>query len=61
MVQEITEQLEVNLFLACRNEKECGHKCMGVFGESECLPCLNSDCIQAALEAAREAEEISEF
>ena len=33
----------------CNNEKECGHKCKGVFGESECLPCLNSDCIKAAL------------
>ena len=40
----------------CNNEKECGHKCKGVFGESVCLPCLNSDCIKAALEASQEVE-----
>ena len=40
----------------CNKEKECGHKCKGVFGESECLPCLNSDCIKAALEASQEVE-----
>ena len=40
-----------NPFTFCGKEKECGHTCKGVAGESECLPCLHTDCIQAAIDA----------
>ena len=31
-------------FRFCNKMKDCGHECDGVFGESECLPCLHEDC-----------------
>ena len=55
MVQVIEE---VNPFTFCNKEKECGHQCKGVAGESECLPCLNLNCIQEAIEASRSVDEI---
>ena len=47
MVQALDDE---NPFTFCNKEKECGHLCKGVKGESECLPCLNEDCIQVALD-----------
>ena len=38
-------------FKYCRTMKECGHKCMGVHGESECLPCLMPSCVHESAEA----------
>ena len=35
-----------NLFF-CRKVKECKHQCLGVKGESTCLPCLEPACIPA--------------
>ena len=29
----------------CRKEKGCGHRCAGVKGETECLPCLQPECV----------------
>ena len=30
----------------------CGHKCKGVRDEEMCLPCMDSECCQAALTSA---------
>ena len=35
----------------CRKHKDCGHRCLGVKDEEECLPCLHEDC-QASATAA---------
>ena len=35
----------------CRIMKNCGHKCMGVCGEKECLPCLMPECVESSSEA----------
>ena len=32
----------------CRKAKECGHKCLGVKGEEQCLPCLDAACVQSS-------------
>ena len=32
----------------CRKVKECGHKCVGVQNEEECLPCLHPECVEIA-------------
>ena len=40
-----------NPFQFCDKYLECGHTCKGVKGESECLPCLKGECIQAEIDA----------
>ena len=37
-------------FQICNQTLQCGHQCKGVAGESNCLPCINFDCIEAAQE-----------
>ena len=49
MVQAAAE--EENPFQFCNLTLPCGHQCKGVAGESECLPCLNADCIQTAIDS----------
>ena len=39
-----------NPFQFCDKQLECGHSCKGVKGESECLPCLKAECIQASID-----------
>ena len=35
-------------FKVCGKAMECGHSCRGVRDESDCLPCLNIECIESA-------------
>ena len=44
------------LFRECKKCLPCGHICKGIAGESECLPCLNEECIRAANDALTFAE-----
>ena len=44
----------ITRFEMCGMDKECGHACLGVLGESNCLPCLNSQCIEESI-ASQEA------
>ena len=30
----------------CNKTHPCGHPCRGFFGEEQCLPCLNADCVR---------------
>ena len=39
-----------NPFEFCHKILPCGHKCNGVKGESDCLPCLKPECIQEAID-----------
>ena len=38
-------EADENPFQFCDKVKDCGHNCKGVAGESECLPCLKTECI----------------
>eukprot|EP01112_Ceratiomyxa_fruticulosa_P021628 TRINITY_DN7680_c0_g1_i2.p1 TRINITY_DN7680_c0_g1~~TRINITY_DN7680_c0_g1_i2.p1 ORF type:complete len:879 (-),score=146.63 TRINITY_DN7680_c0_g1_i2:140-2776(-) len=41
------EECQAKMEFICKQRpKDCGHYCCGIAGESPCLPCLNSDCIQ---------------
>ena len=42
---------DTNPFKFCDRFLACGHKCKGVRGESECMPCLKGECIQAEIDA----------
>ena len=42
--QEDEERKWGSEFRFCNKQLDCGHECDGVFGESECLPCLHVDC-----------------
>ena len=44
-------EADENPFQFCDKIKDCGHNCKGVQGESECLSCLNEECIQVAIDA----------
>ena len=50
-VVQIPQQQFETEFEPCQMEFTCGHTCCGVQGESECLPCLNEECIQNAIDA----------
>jgi len=39
----------------CVKTHACGHPCRGFFGEPECLPCLNPECVREARERAEAA------
>ena len=36
----------------CDKTHACGHPCRGFFGEQECLPCLNAECVAKARQDA---------
>ena len=42
-----------SLFEMSRHQHDCGHRCYGVDGESNNLPCLHEECIEAAIEAGQ--------
>ena len=42
------EEEDESRFKVCGKAMECGHSCRGVSGESDCLPCLNIECIESA-------------
>ena len=39
-----------NPFKFCGLPLDCGHNCKGVEGESDCLPCIKTECIQDAID-----------
>ena len=49
--QECQDMIREN----CVKQHACGHPCRGFFGEEECLPCLNNECVTRAREEAKAA------
>lgn len=41
--------------LSCNKVHECGHACLGVKDEAECLPCLNEECVGPGAEQNEES------
>ena len=48
MVEQVNNDSETGPFFICGLTLECGHECKGVAGESSCLPCLKTECIEAS-------------
>lgn len=40
----------------CSKEKSCGHRCLGVANEQECLPCLDEACLPSDCHLPRSDE-----
>ena len=43
----------------CQKKLACGHQCKGFYGEEQCLPCLNAECIVKANEDAHMCGDLS--